>query len=56
MYLYLLFDKAKAFDAFKAYKVEVEKQLEKRTKIIGFDKNERILWMKGKSQIHLLIS
>ncbi|KAL0374275.1 UNVERIFIED_CONTAM: Retrovirus-related Pol polyprotein from transposon TNT 1-94, partial [Sesamum radiatum] len=34
MYLYLIFDKAKAFDDFKAYKVEVEKQLEKSIKIV----------------------
>ncbi|KAL0299968.1 UNVERIFIED_CONTAM: Secreted RxLR effector protein [Sesamum angustifolium] len=38
MYLYLIFDKSEAFDAFKAYKVEVEKQLEKSIKIVRSDR------------------
>ena len=34
MYLYLLYDKAEVLDAFKTYKVEVEKQRENKIKII----------------------
>jgi hypothetical protein len=38
--LYLLFDKVEAFDAFKTYKAEVEKQKEKTIKIIKSDRSE----------------
>jgi len=34
MYLYLLYEKSKALDAFKVLKVKVEKQKEKKIKII----------------------
>ena len=34
MYLYLLFEKAEALDAFKIYKVEVERQTEMKIKIV----------------------
>ena len=34
MYLYLLYDKSEALDAFKIYKAKVEKQLGKQIKII----------------------
>jgi transposase InsO family protein len=40
MYLYLLNDKAEALNAFKTYKVEVEKQKEKKIKIVRSDKGE----------------
>jgi hypothetical protein len=38
MYLYLLFNKSEALDAFKTYKMEVERQLEKKIKIIRSDR------------------
>ena len=38
MYLYLLYDKAKALEAFKTYKAEVEKQRENKIKIIRSDR------------------
>jgi hypothetical protein len=38
MYLYLLNDKTEALNAFKTYKVEVEKQKEKKIKIIRSDR------------------
>jgi transposase InsO family protein len=38
MYLYLLNDKAEALNAFKTYKVEVEKQKEKKIKIVRSDR------------------
>jgi hypothetical protein len=38
MYLYFLNDKAEALNAFKIYKVEVEKQKEKKIKIVRFDR------------------
>ncbi|KAM1777899.1 hypothetical protein ACFX11_044504 [Malus domestica] len=38
MYLYLLNDKAEALSAFKTYKVEVEKQKERKIKIIRSDR------------------
>ncbi|KAM1665078.1 hypothetical protein ACFXTN_040504 [Malus domestica] len=38
MYLYLLNDKAKVLSAFKTYKVEVEKQNERKIKIIRSDR------------------
>jgi transposase InsO family protein len=38
MYLYLLTDKVKALNAFKTYKVEVEKQKEKKIKIVRSDR------------------
>ena len=38
MYLYLLYDKAEALDAFKTYKVEIEKQRENKIKIIKSDR------------------
>ena len=34
MYLFLLYDKCETLDAFKIYKVEVEKQLGKQIKIV----------------------
>ena len=34
MYLYLLFDKLEAIDAFKVFKAKVEKQKKKKTKIV----------------------
>jgi len=37
MYLYFLHDKAEALNAFKTYKVEVEKQKEKKIKIVRSD-------------------
>ena len=37
MYLYLLHEKSKALDAFKAYKAEVEKQTRKMIKIVRSD-------------------
>ena len=40
MYLYLLYDKAKALGAFKTYKAEVEKQRENKIKIIRSDRGE----------------
>jgi hypothetical protein len=40
MYFYLLFDKAEAFDAFKTYKSEVEKQKEKTIKIVSSNRGE----------------
>jgi len=38
MYLYFLNDKAEALNAFKTYKVEVEKQKENKIKIVRFDR------------------
>jgi transposase InsO family protein len=38
MYLYLLFSKLEALDAFKTYKMEVERQLKKKIKIVRSDK------------------
>jgi transposase InsO family protein len=38
MYLYFLNDKAEALNAFKTYKVEVEKQKEKKIKIVRSDR------------------
>ena len=38
MYLFLLYDKNEALDAFKIYKVEVEKQLGKQIKIMRSDR------------------
>jgi len=38
MYLYFLTDKAEALNAFKTYKVEVEKQKEKKIKIVRSDR------------------
>ena len=38
MYLYLLFDKSEALDAFKIFKLEVEKQKEKKIKIVRSDR------------------
>ena len=38
MYLYLLYDKGEALDAFKVYKAEVEKQLGKPIKIMRSDR------------------
>ena len=38
MYLYLLYDKAEALNAFKTYKVEIEKQRENKIKIIRSDR------------------
>ena len=38
MFLYLLNDKAEALDAFKTYKVEVEKQKDRKIKIIRSDR------------------
>ena len=38
MYLYLLFEKSEALDAFKIFKREVEKQLEKKIKIVRSDR------------------
>jgi hypothetical protein len=38
MYIYFLNDKAEALNAFKTYKVEVEKQKEKKIKIVRFDR------------------
>lgn len=38
MYLYLLLEKSEAVDAFKAFKAEVEKQKEKKIKILRSDK------------------
>ena len=40
MYLYLLYNKSEALDAFKIFKVEVEKQCEKQIKIVRFDRGE----------------
>ena len=40
MYLYLLYDKAKALEAFKTYKAEVEKQRKNKIKIIRSDRGE----------------
>ena len=37
MYLFLLYDKCEVLDAFKIYKVEVEKQLGKQIKIVKLD-------------------
>ena len=34
MYLYLLLDKNKILDAFKTYKIELEKQKEKKIKVV----------------------
>lgn len=39
MYLYLLYDKGEALDAFKVYKVGVEKQLRKQIKIVRSNKS-----------------
>jgi hypothetical protein len=38
MYLYFLNDMAKTLNAFKTYKVEVEKQKEKKIKIVRSDR------------------
>lgn len=38
MYLNLLNEKSKALDSFKSFKVEIEKQKEKRNKIIRSDR------------------
>ena len=38
MYLYLIYDKAEALDAFKTYKTEVENQHEKKIKILRSDR------------------
>ena len=38
MYLYLLHDKSEALDVFKMYKAEVEKQTEKKIKIVRSDR------------------
>jgi len=38
MYLYFLTDKAEALNAFKTYKVEAEKQKEKKIKIVRSDR------------------
>ena len=38
MYLYMLRSKDKALEAFKVFKVEVEKQCEKRIKIVRLDR------------------
>ena len=38
IYVYLLYDKAEALDAFKTYKAEVEKQRENKIKIIRSDR------------------
>ena len=38
MYLYLLYDKVEALDAFKTYKAEIEKQRENKIKIIRSDR------------------
>ena len=38
MYLYLIYDKAEALDAFKTYKTEVENQHEKKIKIVRSDR------------------
>jgi hypothetical protein len=38
MYLYFLNDKAEVLNAFKTYKVEVEKRKEKKIKIVRFDR------------------
>jgi len=40
MYFFLLYDKNEALDAFKIYKVEVEKQLGKKIKIVRSDRGE----------------
>jgi transposase InsO family protein len=37
MYLYLLFSKLEALDAFQTYKMEVERQLKKKIKIVRSD-------------------
>jgi hypothetical protein len=37
MYLYFLFDKSEAFDDFKSFKTEVEKQKETKIKRVRFD-------------------
>lgn len=34
MYLYLLFEKSEILDTFKVYKVEIEKQIDKKIKIV----------------------
>jgi hypothetical protein len=53
MYLYRLFDKAEAFDAFKTYKSEVEKQKEKTIKIVRSDKGEiKVMSIKVGTQKH----
>ena len=41
MYFYLLFEKAKALDAFKVYKVEVARQTERKIKIVRTDRGEK---------------
>lgn len=38
MYLYIFYDKGEALDAFKVYKVGVEKQLGKQIKIVRSNK------------------
>ncbi len=40
MYLYLLYDKAEALDAFKTYKAKVEKQKDLKIKIVRSDRGE----------------
>ena len=45
MYLPFLSDKSKALDAFKIYKVEVEKQLGKQIKIVKVDTPKRDNYM-----------
>ena len=39
MYLFLLYDKRETLNAFKIYKVEVEKQLGKQIKIVNSDRS-----------------
>lgn len=40
MYLYPIFDKFEVLDIFIMYKKEVKKQLEKKIKIVRFDRGE----------------
>ena len=57
MYFYLLNDKAEAIDAFKSYKTEVEKQKDKKIKIVRPDRGgERGTLKKVKCLVHLLSS
>ena len=40
MYLYLLHDKSEALDVFKIYKADVEKQIEKKIKLVKYDRGK----------------
>jgi len=58
MYVFLLYDKNEALDAFKIYKVEVEKQLGKQIKIVRSDRGGKYLvgtLKKDNYRVHLRV-